>query len=194
MKNKIILTVIIFIGLVLNIFPQQTFRKMAYLNQSVGGHIYNHAGASTNVQAEVTAYNIAYGYTGDDAVTITKVSVTDDYPPGGNQLWKWWDAFRDAPGYSFKEDILETSTYSVIMIKHCFASQSDIWFYWYGGPSDTVNYPYTQSIYNYQWYTRKIARKMEQYPEKFFVWWNIPPMVPGENNNEADMQRLRWFN
>ena len=26
------------------------------------------------------------------------------------------------------------------------------------------------------------------------MWWNIPPMVPGENNNEADMQRLRWFN
>ena len=194
MKNTVILTVIIFIGLVSLISPQQKFRKMAYLNQSVGGHIYNHAGASTNVQAEVTAYNIARGYTGNDAVTITKVSSDDDYPPGGNQLWKWWDAFRDAPGYSFKEDILETSTYSVIMIKHCFASQSDIWFYWYEGPGDTLNYPTTQSIYNYQWYTRKIARKMEQYPEKFFVWWDIPPMVAGENGNVADMQRLRWFN
>lgn len=190
MKNKILLTVIIFIGLVSNISPQQKYRNMAYLNQSLGGHIYSE-GVITNVPAEVDSYNIAHGYIGNDAVTITK-DPNDDYPPGGNQLWLWWDAFRDAAGYSFVEDFLETGTYSVIMVKNCFVT-SDIWFYWYEGPQDTINYPHTHSIYNFQWYIRKIARKMEQYPEKFFVWWNLPPIVP-TGNNPDDAARLRWLN
>ncbi|MBK9097345.1 MAG: hypothetical protein IPM14_04320 [bacterium] len=100
-------------------------------------------------------------------------------------------AFYDEGTYSFKEDYLDTETYSIIMIKHCFASQSDIWSY--GEPSDTINRPYDQTIYNFQWYARKIARKMEQYPQKFFVWWNIPPIVP-TGNNPDDAARLRWFN
>jgi len=83
--------------------------------------------------------------------------------------------------------------YDIIIIKECFASQSDIWFYWFQGPQDTINYPYTQSIYNYQWYTRKIAHKMEDYPNKFFVWWHVHPIVPTGNSVE-DAARLRWFN
>ena len=192
MKNKIILSVIIFIGLVSIIYPQQTFRKAVFLHQSVGSHIYQHEGASTDVPTEIIAYNTANNYTGDEAVSMYKPA---DYPEDGNMLWFWWDVFNGTNGNNnIYDEYINDDTYDIIIIKECFASQSDIWWYWQEGPGDTVNYPYTQSIYNYQWYTRKIARKMEQYPQKFFVWWNIPPMVPGENNNEADMQRLRWFN
>lgn len=192
MKNIFFFILIIFVGFVSIIYPQQKYRKAVYLTQSVGTFIYNYPGASTNVPAEVVNYNTLNAYTGEDSCTI--YNPTDDYPTGGNQLWRWQKAFYDSADYSFKEDYLDTDIYDIIMIKHCFASQSDIWFYWYEGPQDTINYPFTQSIYNFQWYTRKIARKMEEYPNKFFVWWNIPPMVPGQNSNVADMERLRWFN
>ena len=195
MKNKMIIIIMIFIGLVSNIFPQQTFRRTAYLSQSVGTHIYDHSlvgsPGTTTVPNEVAIYNSTHGYTGDSAFTI--YNPTDDYPPGGNQLWKWWDAFRDAPGYSFKEDYLDTDTYDIIMIKHCAASQSGIWFWWYDGPQDTLNYPQTQSTYNYQWYVRKILAKMEAHPEKFFFWWNLPAATE-EESSPADMQRLADFN
>lgn len=191
MKTKMFLTAIIIIGLVSSTFPQKKFRHAAYLVQSVGTHIYQHAGATTSVPIELAAYNTVNGYTGENACTI--YNPTDDYPPGGNQLWKWRNAFEDAPGYSFKEDYLDTDTYDIIMIKHCFASQSGIWFWWYQGPQDTLNYPQTQSSYNYQWYIRKILTVMERYPNKFFFWWNIPSATEEEGTPE-DMLRLKAAN
>jgi len=195
MKNKIFVIAIVIIGLVSNIFPQQTFRKAVYLSQSVGTHIYDHSlvgsPGTTTVPNEVAIYNTTHGYTGNNAFTI--YNPTDDYPAGGNQLWKWRNAFEDSPGYSFKEDYLETDTYDIIMIKHCAASQSGIWFWWYGGPQDTLNYPQTQSTYNYQWYVRKILAVMEQYPNKFFFWWNIPSATEDEGPSD-DMARLKAFN
>ena len=191
MKTKIFLTVIILIGLFASTFPQTKFRSAVYLTQSVGTHIYQHAGATTSVPIELAAYNTSNGYTGDDACTI--YNPTEDYPPAGNQLWKWRNAFEDSPGYSFKEDYLETDTYNIIMIKHCFASQSGIWFWWYDGPQDTLNYPQTQSTYNYQWYIRKILTVMERYPKKFFFWWNLPPATEEEGPPE-DMARLKAAN
>jgi len=190
-KNTVILTVIIFIGLVSLISPQQKFRKMIYLNQSIGGHIY-YEGVNTNVPAEVDSYNVKYGLTGEDAVQIIKYP-DDDYPPGGNQMWKWQKAFYDSAGYSFKEDYLDPETYPVIMVKFCAASQSGIWFYWYQGPQDTINFPQTQSYYNYQWYIRKIVRKMNEYPEKFFILWNLPSATEKEGTAD-DMLRLAQFN
>src|SRR5574338_612348 len=194
-KSKIFFILIIFLALVSNIFPQHLFRKTVYLTQSVGTHIYDHSlvgsPGTTTVQNEVSIYNANHGFSGDSAFTI--YNPTDDYPPGGNQLWKWWDAFRDASGYSFKEDYLDTDTYDIIMIKHCAASQSGIWFWWYEGPQDTLNYPYTQSTYNYQWYVRKILGVMEAHPDKFFFWWDIPAATE-EEGPPADMQRLADFN
>ena len=195
MKAGKLLIIIIFPLLASIIFPQHAFRKTVYLTQSVGTHIYDHSLAgspgTTTVQNEVAVYNSIHGLSGDSAFTI--YNPTDDYPPGGNQLWKWWDAFRDASGYSFKEDYLDTDTYDIIMIKHCAASQSGIWFWWYEGPQDTLNYPYTQSTYNYQWYVRKILTVMEAHPNKFFFWWNIPAATE-EEGQPADMQRLADFN
>ncbi|MBK9097346.1 MAG: hypothetical protein IPM14_04325 [bacterium] len=86
MKNKTILVLIILIGLGSNIFGQEKFRKMAYLVQSVGSQIYTQNGVTTDVPAELLAYNIANNYTGEDSCTI--YNPTDDYPPGGNRLWE----------------------------------------------------------------------------------------------------------
>lgn len=171
------------------LFAQTTFRDCAYLVQSVGSQIYTQNGVTTDVPAELSAYNTAHGFTGDSVCTI--YNPTDDYPPGGNLMWLWKKAFYDEEDYTFKEDYLDTETYSIIMIKHCFASQSDIWAY--GTPSDTINDPYNQTIYNFQWYVRKIITVMEQYPNKFFVYWNIPPIVP-TGHSADDAARLRWFN
>ena len=203
MNNKILVLAIIFFGIVLNIFPQQTFRRVAYLSQSVGTHIYDHSQVgppgTTTVPNEVDIYNSTNGYTGENAFTI--YNPTNDYPPGGNQMWKWKSAFYDEMNtalippqpYNFKEDYLDTDTYDIIMVKFCAASQSGIWFWWYEGPQDTLNYPLTQSTYNYQWYMRKIVRKMEEYPNKFFFLWNIPSATEQEGT-PADMQRLADFN
>ena len=43
MKNKIFLMVIIFIGLVSNIFPQTLFRSGIFLHHSTGGVIWNNS-------------------------------------------------------------------------------------------------------------------------------------------------------
>jgi hypothetical protein len=195
LNNKIYVTAIIIIGLVSSTFSQTIFRRAAYLSQSVGTHIYDHSqvgsSGTTTVPNEVAVYNFINGYNGDNAFTI--YNPTDDYPPGGNQMWKWQKAFYDYPGYSFKEDYLDTDTYDIIMVKFCAASQSGIWYWWYEGPQDTINYPETQSTYNYQWYMRKIVRKMEEYPNKFFFLWNIPSATEQESS-PADMQRLADFN
>jgi hypothetical protein len=203
MNNKIFVTVIIIIGFVSSTFPQQTFRRAAYLSQSVGTHIYDHSQVgspgTTTVPNEVAIYNTANGYTSDNPFTI--YNPTDDYPPAGNQMWKWKAAFYDEMNtalippqpYNFKEDYLDTDTYDIIMVKFCAASQSGIWYWWYEGPQDTLNYPFTQSTYNYQWYMRKIVRKMEEYPNKFFFLWNIPSATEQESS-PADMQRLADFN
>ena len=204
MNNKILVIAIIFIGFVSSIFPQQTFRRAAYLSQSVGTHIYDHSQVgspgTTTVPNEVATYNSTHGYTGNNAFTI--YNPTNDYPPGGNQMWKWQRAFYDSMNivdpqnpvpYNFKEDYLDTDTYNIIMVKFCAASQSGIWFWWYDGPQDTLNYPQTQSTYNYQWYMRKIVRKMEEYPNKFFFLWNIPSATEQEGTPQ-DMARLKAFN
>jgi hypothetical protein len=203
MKVNIIIIVIIFTSLFFNIFPQQSFRRTAYLSQSVGTHIYDHSQVgspgTTTVPNEVAIYNSTNGFADDNVFTI--YNPTNDYPPGGNQMWKWKAAFYDEMNtalippqlYNFKEDYLDTDAYDIIMVKFCAASQSGIWFWWYEGPQDTLNYPFTQSTYNYQWYMRKIVRKMEQYPEKFFFMWNIPSATE-EEGQPADMQRLADFN
>ena len=195
MNNKILVFAIIIIGFVSSTFSQTIFRRAAYLSQSVGTHIYDHSQVgspgTTTVPNEVAIYNSTHGYTGNNAFTI--YNPTNDYPTGGNQMWKWQKAFYDSPGYSFKEDYLDTDTYNIIMVKFCAASQSGIWFWWYDGPQDTINYPQTQSTYNYQWYMRKIVRKMEEYPNKFFFLWNIPSATEQESS-PADMQRLADFN
>ena len=195
MINKTLLMAIILIGIISNIFPQTKFRRAVYLTQSVGTHIYDHSQVgspgTTTVPNEIAIYNSTHGYTGNNVFTL--YNPTDDYPPGGNQMWKWQKAFYDSAGYSFKEDYLDTDTYNVIMVKFCAANQSGIWFWWYEGPQDTLNYPLTQSTYNYQWYIRKIVRKMEEYPNKFFFLWNIPSATEQEGT-PADMQRLADFN
>lgn len=67
-------------------------------------------------------------------------------------------------------------------------STGGIDFWWYDGPQDTLNYPMTHSHYNYQWYSRKILRVMEQYPDKYFIWWTVPPMSIGNAGSYADEQ------
>lgn len=191
MKNQMLFIVTLFVVFVSMIYPQEKFRHMIYLCQSIGGHIYNE-GVITNVPAEVDSYNVKYGLTGENAVQITKYP-DDDYPPGGNQMWNWQKAFYDSAGYSFKEEFLDDTSYSIIMVKFCAASQSAIWFYWYEGPQDTINYPQTQSYYNYQWYIRKIVRKMEEYPNKFFILWNLPSGIE-TMGNPSEMQMLADFN
>ena len=140
MKNKIILIVIVLIGFISTISPQQTFRRAVFLHQSVGSHIYQHAGASTDVPTEIAAYNTAHGYTGDDAVSMVK---PDDYPTLGNMLWLWWEVFDSTSEVDdIYTDYINNSNYDIVIIKICFESQADIWWYWYEGPQDTINYPH----------------------------------------------------
>ena len=183
MKNKIFLIVIIFIGLVVNIFPQQTFRRAILLSRSVGNHIWLHAGATTSVPEEVTSYNTAHGYTGTDVVSMEKVY---PYPVVGNEWYQWHTAFNNGAVDTYIND----PDYDIIIIKTCFYT-SDM----YGGagsPADTSTIHMDRSVYGYKWHWRSMLHIMETHPEKFFVMWTNAPNVEAETSPEQAAYS-NWF-
>ena len=172
------------------VFSQSSnYDSLAYITASVGDHIYSHAGASTSIPAELATYN---SENGTNFVITRYRDWWDDETLAaspGNYLWQWDKCFNDSAGYSFKEYFLDSDTFGVIQVKVCYASQAEITTY--GVPSDTGTT--NISILNFQWYVRRIVTVMESYPNKFFIFWNIPPIVPTDHQ-AADAARLRWFN
>jgi hypothetical protein len=173
MKSKIFLIVIILIGLVSNIFPQQRFRRAVFLSRSVGGFIYQYNGASTDVPNEIAAYNTAHNYTGGDAVSMYKVYPFPYVSDHDNEWFRWHHIFHNDAGYAAEHDslfnMINGSTYDIIMIKTCFyaASMTD----GAGDPTDTLTINELRTVYNYKWHWRYMIRIMEAHPDKFFVIW-----------------------
>ena len=188
MRHKIFIIGIILIGLVSTVFPQQTFRKAVLLRRSVGGHIWQHEGATTSVPTEVTAYNAAHNYTEANAFTFTNV-----YPfpvVADNEWYNWYKVFHNQTAEDhIYTDYIEGTTYNVIVIKTCFFS-SDM--YGVGQPSDTTNLS-NRTIYNYKYIWRDIIRIMESYPNNFFVIWTGAPNVEAETSQNSALWSHQFY-
>jgi hypothetical protein len=175
MKNKKILLIILLIGLVLNIFPQQKFRRALLLSRSVGNHIWDHQGATTSVPEEIISYNTANYYNGADAVSMEKIY---PYPTIGNEWNDWHIVFDNGAIDSYLDD----QNYDILILKTCYFS-SDIYGGW-GNPADTTENLTRRTVSLYKWAWRSILTKMAAHPEKFFVIWTNPPRLKSKTTSQ----------
>jgi hypothetical protein len=193
MKNKLFLVAIISLGFISHIFPQQTFRKAIFLHRSVGGQLWSQAGTPVTIPGEVDIYNITKGYTGNEVVSMDEVLFPiQGY--GGTVDNEWYQWHRIFDKINTDDDIygdyLDDTTYSIIILKTCFP-QSNL-YGGVGGPSDTLTIHMDRTVYGSKWHWRSIIKKMESYPNKFFVIWTNIPLLE-ENTNATEAGYVNWF-
>jgi hypothetical protein len=87
-------------------------------------------------------------------------------------------------------DYLDDPTYSIIILKTCFP-QSNL-YGGVGGPSDTLTIYMDRTVYGSKWHLRSIIKKMEYYPNKFFVIWTNIPLLE-ENTTPTEAGYVNWF-
>ena len=155
-----------------SVYPQ-TYRKAVLLHYSVGQNVYGPNGSATSVPIESHRYNVDNSLTGADSVWIYEDA---DYPYPNNSWWNWHSAFDSTASGTIYSRYIDDPTYDIIIIKTCY-TMSGLNSWWYQGPQDTTNYPSTFTIYNYQWNVRNVLHKMEANPDKFFVIWNLVPLL-----------------
>lgn len=195
MKNKIFLTVIILIGFISTILPQQTFRRTVYLSQSSGTHIYDHSlvgsSGTTTVPNEIAIYNSTHGYTGDNAFTI--IRITPDYPLAGDMIWQWNQVFFGGTEFYNTQNVIAAyavpSTYDIINVTFGFNSAAML-----DMALDTVTYPVGHLTGNYKYFIRNMVAAMEQYPDKYWILWDIPAEVESAGSSAADVLTQAQFN
>lgn len=150
----------------------KTFRRAMFLHRSVGGNVLGPNGSNTSVAQEMSTYNSTHGYTGNNAVTMADV----DFPwnNSGNAWWEWHKVFDKQ---DIDDDIyqyIDSDTLDIIVIKTCYTTSglSQGW----GSPADTVNYDW-KSVEVLKWHVRSILKIMENHPDKFFMMWNLVPVL-----------------
>ncbi len=149
-----------------------------FLAHSTGTNIWGPNSSNTSVPLEIVKYNNSHNFTGINEFTIVK----EDWPtdPWSNEWVRWHHIFD---GEDTAADIQPyIDNYGIIIIKSCFPS-SGIGFW--GSPEDTLE-PDRKTIFNYKWHWRSFIKKMESYPDKFFVvWTNAPLTAKSTDDNEA---------
>jgi len=184
MKTKKILILIFLIIVVSTIFPQQKFRKAIFLHRSVGGNVLGPNGSNTSVAQEMSTYNSTHGYTGNNAVTMADV----DFPwnNSGNAWWEWHKVFDKQDVDDDIYQYIDSPNYDIIVIKTCFTT-SGLTEGW-GSPADTVHYDW-KSVEVLKWHVRSILKIMENHPDKFFMMWNLVPVL---NNGDFSPSVVRY--
>ncbi len=171
MQNKILSTIIIMIFFSASIISQSPgFRKANFFHWSVGGNVYGPNGSSTSVPEETYLYNIANSYTGEDSVYMYE---TNAYPSVGNAWYQWHNVF-DGITDDIYGDYIDVGTNNIFIIKTCYtvSGMTDGW----GLPADTIHYDWkSQAVF--RWHVRSILKIMEAHPDKFFVMWNLVPVL-----------------
>jgi hypothetical protein len=127
-------------------------------------------------------YNIAHGYTGGDAVTMTETW----FPEWSDNEWNTWHTIFEAD-----DPEVISGYYSwnpIIMIKSCFPSSN---IEAIGSDEDTLN-PWYKTIANYKWHWRHIVREMENHPDNFFVIWTNAPLE-WYSTNPTEAAYSDWF-
>ncbi len=182
MKNAIILEIILLCaGLSANSQDSQ-YRSGIFLHHSTGGCIWGPNGSPTDVPEQMNFYNIAHGYTGDDAVTLSQTW----YPAWNNNEWSTWHSIFETDAPEVISGILNAN--KIVMIKSCYPSSQ---IYSIGSNEDTLD-PSYKSIVNYKWHWRHIVKVMENHPDNFFViWTNAPLELYSTNATQAAYSN--WF-
>lgn len=172
--------------------------NLVYLTQSFGQHLYDHStvgnAGTTTMQAEMTAYNSLNGLAGSNAGTIYRYP--SDYPDCGDMIWDWNQVMRGgtlegntAPTQNLVTDWITDTTYSIIQVVTGFNSGGMVDI-----PLDTVTYPNGHITENYKYWSRKMLSVMELYPDKYFIWWTIPPIIVPSSGSQAEANEQANFN
>ncbi len=181
MKKKFILEFAI-LCLFITANGQQNYRSGIFLHHSTGANIWGPNGSSTDVPEQMNLYNIAHGYTGGDAVTMTETW----FPQWSDNEWNTWHTIFEAD-----DPEVISGYYSwnpIIMIKSCFPSSN---IEAIGSDEDTLN-PWYKTIANYKWHWRHIVREMENHPDNFFVIWTNAPLE-WYSTNPTEAAYSDWF-
>lgn len=180
MKTTILALLLLFLGVQAD--AQNLFRSGIFLHHSTGACIWGPNGSSTSVPQEMDAYNVYYGYSGSQAVTLTE----EWWAPGDNE-WVTQHNFLEDPslvtgiGYYLPGN-------KIILIKSCFPSSA---LEAAGEPSDTLTPDY-KTVCNYKWHWRHILNVIKTHPQNFFVIWTNAPLEP--NSTNAQQAALSdWF-
>ncbi|MBM3434652.1 MAG: hypothetical protein FJY07_00370 [Bacteroidetes bacterium] len=174
--------VIISLATITTVFGQNQFRSGIFLHHSTGGCIWGPNGSSTDVPEQMNLYNIAHGYTGEDAV-----SMDETWFPGWNDNeWNTWHTIFEADDPEVISDYFSWNP--IIMIKSCFPSSN---IEAIGSDEDTLN-PWYKTIANYKWHWRHIVREMENHPDNFFVIWTNAPLE-WYSTNPTEAAYSDWF-
>jgi len=155
---------------------QELFRSGRFLHHSTGQNIWGPNGSQTSIPLQMEIYNTSHGYTGTNAVTMSKWW----WPSGGDNEWEYWHRIFDdeVPGVSITP-ILNSN--KIVVIKSCYPSSEMVGW---GQPSDTLT-PTLKTNYNHKWHWRSIVNVMAQRPQNFFVIWTNAPHVAGNTNANA---------
>jgi hypothetical protein len=155
----------------------QLFRSGIFLHHSTGLNIWGPNGSSTSVPQEMTAYNSAHGYTGQEAVAMNE----EWWSPGDNEWVTQHEFFEDPSPVTGIGSYLPGN--KIIVIKSCFPASS---MSGAGQPSDTLN-PWMKTIWNYKWHWRHIVQVMAANPDNFFVIWTNAPLEQYSTNTSEAM-------
>jgi len=180
--KKAFLLVIISLASFTTLLAQPQFRSGIFLHHSTGGCIWGPNGSSTDVPEQMNLYNIAHGYTGGDAVTMTETW----FPGWNDNEWNTWHTIFEADDPEVITDYYSWNP--IIMIKSCFPSSN---IEAIGSDEDTLN-PWYKTIANYKWHWRHFVREMENHPDNFFVIWTNAPLE-WYSTNPTEAAYSDWF-
>lgn len=181
--KQVIIFLIVFVHFTLSANSQENqYRSGIFLHHSTGGCIWGPNGSSTDVPEQMNLYNIAHGYTGGDAVTMTETW----FPGWNDNEWNTWHTIFEAD----EPEVISgfNSWNPIIMIKSCFPSSN---IEAIGSDEDTLN-PWYKTIANYKWHWRHIVREMENHPDNFFVIWTNAPLE-WYSTNPIEAAYSDWF-
>jgi hypothetical protein len=181
--KKVIILEIILLYVALSVNSQENhYRSGIFLHHSTGGCIWGPNGSPTDVPEQINFYNIAHGYTGDDAVTLSQTW----YPAWNNNEWSTWHSIFETDAPETISGILNAN--KIVMIKSCYPSSQ---IYSVGSDEDTLD-PGYKSIANYKWHWRHIVKEMENHADNFFVIWTNAPLE-FYSTNATQAAYSNWF-
>jgi len=159
--------------------------NIIFLHHSTGGNVYNYP--AQGVASWFSNYNLAQGTN----YQINDLNFPNTPYPWANYPYDYWNIWIN-PSYSCSYSnpsigCLDyfTNNYDVIIWKHCYPG-SDIF-----QEAATAN-PADKTIENYKAQYRLLRAEMDQYPDKLFIIWTLPPRRQAETTL-ANAQRAVEF-
>ena len=154
--------------------------RLIFIHHSVGQGILDegHLRDSLN-QLGIAVKGMTYGD------TVGQFTDMCNWLPKFNDNMNSIFKFKNHPNVYYADD----RENDIIMFKSCFPnSDIDADGSGQGDPLST-----NKTLVNYKDVFEGIGREMRKYPDKLFIYWTFPPLVPAETSNE-NAKRVRRFN